>query len=271
MQDTSQPNDSRDPTATSRPDDYSLHEVEQHFAELVAGVEDHAIFLLDPNGIVKSWNAGAHRIKGYEAGRDHRTVVHAILSAGCDRPRLAARRAEARRRNWAVSGRRLAPAEGRIADLGERRHHRICEPPQGELRGFLKITRDLDRTQAGGRDAAPKRRTPPADDRERPGLRHLHARSGRPYRDLELGRRANQGIHAPRRLSASIFRFSIRRKTLPPASRSASWKSPSARVALKMKAGEFARTGRNSGRTSSSRHCTTATARCEDSPRLPAT
>ena len=37
--------------------DYSLREVEQHFAELVAGVEDHAIFLMNPNGIILSWNA----------------------------------------------------------------------------------------------------------------------------------------------------------------------------------------------------------------------
>src|SRR5436190_988287 len=58
-----------DPATSNLPDrgDYTLLEVEQHFTELVAGVEDHAIFLLDPNGIVKSWNAGARRIKGYEA------------------------------------------------------------------------------------------------------------------------------------------------------------------------------------------------------------
>src|SRR5690348_6128064 len=49
------------------PTEHSLQEVEQHFTELVAGVEDHAIFLIDPNGIVKSWNAGAQRIKGYQA------------------------------------------------------------------------------------------------------------------------------------------------------------------------------------------------------------
>src|SRR5204863_7037028 len=30
-------------------------------------IEDYAIFLLDPDGIVQSWNEGARRIKGYEA------------------------------------------------------------------------------------------------------------------------------------------------------------------------------------------------------------
>src|ERR1700754_4390685 len=56
------------PPSTNGSDDdpYTLRDVEEHFTELVAGVEDHAIFLLDPHGIVMSWNAGAHRIKGYE-------------------------------------------------------------------------------------------------------------------------------------------------------------------------------------------------------------
>ena len=135
--------------------DYSLHEVEQHFTELVAGVEDHAIFLLDPNGIVKSWNAGARRIKGYEAERDHRTAIYPLLQAGCNRPRLAARRTEACRRNWAVSRRRLAAAEGRVADLGERRHHRAANPARRASRLSENHAR-FDRTQAGGRDACAK-------------------------------------------------------------------------------------------------------------------
>ena len=85
------------------PGDYTLQEVEQHFTELVAGVEDHAIFLLDPNGIVKSWNAGARRIKGYEAQEIIGQPFTRFYRPGCDRSRLAARRTEARRRNWAVS------------------------------------------------------------------------------------------------------------------------------------------------------------------------
>src|SRR5579871_5328756 len=40
---------------------------EEHFEHLVAGVRDYAIFLLDGNGNVASWNAGAERIKGYRA------------------------------------------------------------------------------------------------------------------------------------------------------------------------------------------------------------
>jgi PAS domain S-box-containing protein len=35
------------------------------FRLLVENVRDYAIFMLDPNGIVASWNAGAQHIKGY--------------------------------------------------------------------------------------------------------------------------------------------------------------------------------------------------------------
>ena len=34
---------------------------------LVDAVTDYAIYMLDPNGIVSSWNTGARRLKGYEA------------------------------------------------------------------------------------------------------------------------------------------------------------------------------------------------------------
>ena len=45
----------------------ALRASERQFRSLVAGVTDYAIFMLDPNGIVSSWNAGAERIKGYRA------------------------------------------------------------------------------------------------------------------------------------------------------------------------------------------------------------
>ena len=40
---------------------------EERFRLLVEGVTDYAIFMLDPDGFVTSWNAGARRIKGYAA------------------------------------------------------------------------------------------------------------------------------------------------------------------------------------------------------------
>jgi PAS domain S-box-containing protein len=43
----------------------SLRRSEEHFRLLVQGVIDYAIYMLDPHGVVTSWNAGAQRIKGY--------------------------------------------------------------------------------------------------------------------------------------------------------------------------------------------------------------
>jgi PAS domain S-box-containing protein len=45
----------------------ALRESERQFRLLVSAVIDYAIFALDPNGIVVSWNAGAQKIKGYQA------------------------------------------------------------------------------------------------------------------------------------------------------------------------------------------------------------
>jgi PAS domain S-box-containing protein len=41
--------------------------VDEHFRLLVESIQDYAIYLLDPSGIVRSWNAGAQRLKGYTA------------------------------------------------------------------------------------------------------------------------------------------------------------------------------------------------------------
>ena len=42
-----------------------LFESERNFRLLVEGVTDYALYLLDPAGIITSWNIGGHRIKGY--------------------------------------------------------------------------------------------------------------------------------------------------------------------------------------------------------------
>lgn len=45
----------------------ALRESEERFRLLVAAVKDYAIFMLDVNGHILSWNSGAQRIKGYTA------------------------------------------------------------------------------------------------------------------------------------------------------------------------------------------------------------
>src|SRR3989442_5256818 len=43
------------------------HESSETFRQLVEGVQDVAIFMLDGAGRVSTWNSGAERIKGYRA------------------------------------------------------------------------------------------------------------------------------------------------------------------------------------------------------------
>ena len=45
----------------------ALRRSEERFRLLIEGVQDYAIYMLSPEGAVTSWNAGARRIKGYEA------------------------------------------------------------------------------------------------------------------------------------------------------------------------------------------------------------
>ena len=57
----------------------NLRESERNFRLLVEGVTDYAIFMLDPEGYVVNWNAGAERITGYKARQivgKHFSVLH---------------------------------------------------------------------------------------------------------------------------------------------------------------------------------------------------
>jgi PAS domain S-box-containing protein len=45
----------------------ALRESEQRFRMLVQGVRDYAIYMLNPDGTISNWNAGAEAIKGYRA------------------------------------------------------------------------------------------------------------------------------------------------------------------------------------------------------------
>src|SRR5690554_1511480 len=44
----------------------TLQQSEERFRLLVESITDYAIFMLDPEGRIVSWNAGARRLKGYQ-------------------------------------------------------------------------------------------------------------------------------------------------------------------------------------------------------------
>jgi PAS domain S-box-containing protein len=121
---------------------------EEHFREIVAGIEDYAIFLLDARGHVASWNAGAERLKGYKAEEilgKHFSIFYPP---------------EPLQRGWPEHELKVAAQTGRFIDEGWRlrkdgsrfwAHVTITalKSRTGAPRGFLKITRDLtERKQA---------------------------------------------------------------------------------------------------------------------------
>ena len=120
----------------------ALRQSEERFRLLVEGVEDYAIYMLDPEGTITSWNAGAHRIKGYAReeilGRHFsRFYTPEDLQAGAPWEELAhARRTgRAEREGW------------RVRKDGERFWARTIitslYDTEGHLRGFAKVTQDL--------------------------------------------------------------------------------------------------------------------------------
>jgi PAS domain S-box-containing protein len=127
---------------THRAADEKVHEAEERFRLLVESVKGYAIFALDPQGLVVTWNAGAERIKGYKAddiiGR-HFSIFYAPAEA------------EAGQCEHELG---VAAHQGRFEDEGWRlrkdgtrfwAHVAITalRDEQGTLRGFAKVTQDL--------------------------------------------------------------------------------------------------------------------------------
>jgi PAS domain S-box-containing protein len=112
------------------------------FRLLVDAVKDYAIFLLDPDGRVVSWNAGAERIKGYKAeeilGQSFsRFYEPDDIAAGLPARMLAraAREGRFQGRGWRVrkdGGRFYAQVTLTALVDGE-----------GQLIGYAKITQDV--------------------------------------------------------------------------------------------------------------------------------
>ena len=118
-----------------------LGESERHFSLLVKSVIDYAIFMLDVDGNVASWNEGAERAKGYKAheiiGRHFSDFyTDEDKAAGLPSTGLAAARSEGR---WEHEG-------WRVRKDGSRFFANVVIDAireKGEVVGFAKITRDI--------------------------------------------------------------------------------------------------------------------------------
>jgi PAS domain S-box-containing protein len=120
----------------------ALRQSNEQFRLLVEGIEDYAIFMLDPHGYITSWNRGAERIKGYssaEAIGQHFSIFYTREDqrAGCPAEAL----------EKAAQGGKFEEEAWRMRKDGSRFWAHIVIDPlrneKGGLVGFAKVTRDV--------------------------------------------------------------------------------------------------------------------------------
>jgi PAS domain S-box-containing protein len=113
---------------------------EQQFRLLVDAVVDYALFMLDPNGVISSWNPGAERIKGYKADE----IIGQHFRVFYTPEARAARHPESELEQAAATGR--YEEEGwRLRKDGTQFWANVVITPvkrDGVLVGFAKVTRD---------------------------------------------------------------------------------------------------------------------------------
>ncbi len=124
-----------------------LRRSEERFRLLVSGVKDYAIFMLDAEGKVASWNLGAERIKGYRraeiVGRDYSSFyTPEDREQGTPEAEL----------NQAAEQGSIETEGWRMRKDGSRFYAQAVltalRAEDGSLRGFAKITRDVTERRA---------------------------------------------------------------------------------------------------------------------------
>ncbi|MCU0070459.1 PAS domain S-box protein [Pseudomonas koreensis] len=121
---------------------------DMRFRLLVDAVVDYAIYMIDPEGIIISWNSGAKRFKGYEEAEiigEHFSRFYTDEDRAAGMPRRAL--------DTAIREGRFEGEGWRVRKDGTHFWcHVVIDPihsPDGQLLGFAKITRDLtDRKMA---------------------------------------------------------------------------------------------------------------------------
>ena len=114
---------------------------------LVEAVTDYAIYMLDPTGIVTSWNPGARRFKGYEESEiigEHFSRFYTEEDRRTELPQRALQTAE-REGKFESEGWRVRKDGSRFWA------YVIIDPirdSEGKLVGFAKVTRDLTQRRA---------------------------------------------------------------------------------------------------------------------------
>src|SRR5579872_1105378 len=118
-----------------------LFESEHRFRLLVEGVVDYAIFMLDPNGVITNWNAGAERIYGYLANEIVGLNFSQLYAPEDRAPRLPERALATARDDG-----KYTAESWRLRKDGTRFFASVVIDPiyaSGVLMGYAQITRDV--------------------------------------------------------------------------------------------------------------------------------
>ena len=124
-----------------------LRKSELQFQQLVAGVTDYALYMLDPLGNIVSWNPGAERIKGYSGSE--------VIGHNFSRFYTSEDRANGLPQRALQTAERAGKFEGegwRVRKDGTRFWANVLidpiRDPSGTLVGFAKVTRDMTQQRA---------------------------------------------------------------------------------------------------------------------------
>jgi PAS domain S-box-containing protein len=124
----------------------ALRDSEEKYRMLLDEIQDYAIFMLDPQGVVVSWNVGAERIKGYKADE----IVGHNFSVFFPPEDIKQDMPEELLRITATNGRHEFQGM-RVRKDGSRFLASIIfialRDPAGNLRGFSEISRDLSESK----------------------------------------------------------------------------------------------------------------------------
>jgi len=120
----------------------TLRETERRFRILVEAVQDYAIFTLDADGHVNSWNVGAERLKGYQADE----ILGQHFSAFYPAEDIAAGKPQ-RELSIAIQEGRVEDEGWRLRKDGSRFWANVVitatKDAYGGVIGFSKVTRDF--------------------------------------------------------------------------------------------------------------------------------
>lgn len=134
-------------------DKFSIKD-EDRYRLLIDSITDYAIYMLDENGIVTSWNPGARRFKGYESWEIIGQHFSRFYTEEDQKAGLPAKALEIAR-----SAQRFEGEGWRVRKDGTRFWvNVVIDPiidPSGNLIGYAKVTRDLTERK-GAEDALRK-------------------------------------------------------------------------------------------------------------------